>query len=68
MPICLLNTIYHFKKRCVYKKNLKMSETKNCPRDAQVMAAILKDMGISEYEPRVVNLMLEFTYRKKLYV
>ena len=45
-----------------------MSETKNCPRDAQVMAAILKDMGISEYEPRVVNLMLEFTYRKNLCV
>ena len=41
-----------------------MLTTKNSPRDAQVMAAILKDMGISEYEPRVINLMLEFTYRK----
>ena len=41
-----------------------MSTAKNCPRDAQVMAAILKDMGISEYEPRVINLMLEFTYRE----
>ncbi|KAM4696723.1 transcription initiation factor TFIID subunit 9-like isoform 2-T2 [Rhinophrynus dorsalis] len=27
------------------------------------MAQILKDMGITEYEPRVINQMLEFTYR-----
>ncbi|XP_070538538.1 transcription initiation factor TFIID subunit 9B-like [Ptychodera flava] len=36
---------------------------KSSPRDAQVMAAILKDMGITDYEPRVINQMLEFTYR-----
>uniref|UniRef100_A0A669PRE3 TATA-box binding protein associated factor 9 n=2 Tax=Galliformes TaxID=8976 RepID=A0A669PRE3_PHACC len=29
----------------------------------QVMAQILKDMGITEYEPRVINQMLEFAYR-----
>ncbi|KAG7249223.1 hypothetical protein CRUP_006920, partial [Coryphaenoides rupestris] len=28
-----------------------------------VMIQILKDMGITEYEPRVINQMLEFTYR-----
>ncbi|MBN3270449.1 TAF9 factor, partial [Polyodon spathula] len=28
-----------------------------------VMTQILKDMGITEYEPRVINQMLEFTYR-----
>jgi hypothetical protein len=28
---------------------------KSSPKDAQVMAAILKDMGIMEYEPRVIN-------------
>ncbi|MBN3303404.1 TAF9 factor, partial [Amia calva] len=28
-----------------------------------VMAQILKDMGVTEYEPRVINQMLEFTYR-----
>lgn len=28
----------------------------------QVMAQILKDMGITEYEPRVINQMLEFAY------
>lgn len=37
---------------------------KSTPRDALVMAAILKEMGISEYEPRVINQMLEFTYRE----
>lgn len=28
------------------------------------MIQILKDMGITEYEPRVINQMLEFTYSK----
>lgn len=37
---------------------------KSTPKDALVMAAILKEMGISEYEPRVINQMLEYTYRK----
>ncbi|XP_050410634.1 transcription initiation factor TFIID subunit 9B [Patella vulgata] len=36
---------------------------KSTPRDAQIMAAILKDMGVLEYEPRIINQMLEFTYR-----
>ncbi|XP_048745485.1 transcription initiation factor TFIID subunit 9B-like [Ostrea edulis] len=39
------------------------SPAKSSPRDAQVMAAILKEMGVTEYEPRVVNVMLEFVYR-----
>lgn len=33
------------------------------PKEAQVMEAILKDMGITDYEPGVINQMLEFTYR-----
>ena len=28
---------------------------RSMPKDAQVMAAILRDMGIMEFEPRVVN-------------
>uniref|UniRef100_A0A023FV89 Putative transcription initiation factor n=1 Tax=Amblyomma parvum TaxID=251391 RepID=A0A023FV89_AMBPA len=40
-----------------------MAAPKSTPKDAQVMSAILKDMGIGEYEPRVINQMLEFTYR-----
>lgn len=38
--------------------------TRQIPRDAQVIQAILKDMGITEYEPRVVNQLLEFVYSK----
>lgn len=40
-----------------------MTSAKSSPKDAQVMTSILKDMGIIEYEPRVINQMLEFTYR-----
>ncbi|XP_064638916.1 transcription initiation factor TFIID subunit 9-like [Lineus longissimus] len=36
---------------------------KNTPKDVQVMQAVLKDIGVSDYEPRVVNQMLEFAYR-----
>ncbi|TRY57126.1 hypothetical protein DNTS_024000 [Danionella cerebrum] len=39
-----------------------MASPKTMPKDAQVMMQILKDMGITEYEPRVINQMLEFTY------
>lgn len=34
------------------------------PKDAQVIISILKEIGIQDYEPRVVNQLLEFTYRK----
>lgn len=37
-----------------------------CLSALQVMAQILKDMGITEYEPRVINQMLEFAYSKGL--
>lgn len=33
------------------------------PKDGQVMVAIMKDMGITEYEPKVINQLLEFSYR-----
>ena len=33
------------------------------PFVVQVMVAILKDMGINDFEPRVINQMLEFSYR-----
>ena len=32
------------------------------PRDAAVMEAILKEMGVEEYDPNVVQQMLEFSY------
>lgn len=39
------------------------STVKSVPKDAQVMVAILKDMGVSEHEPRLITQMLEFVYR-----
>ena len=40
------------------------NSSKMTPKDALVMASILKEMGVYEYEPRVINQMLEFSYRK----
>ena len=37
------------------------------PRDAAVMEAILKEMGVEEYEPNVVHQMLEFSYSEYNY-
>lgn len=42
---------------------VKTEKEKSSPKDAQVMMSILKDMGIMEFEPRVVNQLLEFSYR-----
>ncbi|KAG4074214.1 hypothetical protein HA402_015517 [Bradysia odoriphaga] len=36
---------------------------KHIPKDAQVIMSILKELGITDYEPRVINQLLEFTYR-----
>jgi len=33
------------------------------PRDAKVVALILKSMGVEDYEPRVLNQFLEFLHR-----
>ena len=48
----------HFHSQCVFANDF--------PTHFQVMMQILKDMGITEYEPRVINQMLEFTYSKRL--
>lgn len=40
-----------------------MSQTKNMPKDGQVIMAIMKEMGITEYEPRTVIQLTEFVYR-----
>ena len=40
-----------------------MASPKSMPKDAQMMAQILKGMGITEYEPRVINQMFEFAFR-----
>ncbi|CAD7681739.1 unnamed protein product [Nyctereutes procyonoides] len=41
----------------------KMASPKSMLKDAQMMAQILKDMGITENEPRFINQMLEFAFR-----
>ncbi|XP_049634446.1 transcription initiation factor TFIID subunit 9-like [Suncus etruscus] len=40
-----------------------MAFPKNMPKDAEVVAQILKDMGVTDYEPRVINQLLEFAFR-----
>ncbi|ALC47081.1 e-y-1 [Drosophila busckii] len=39
------------------------AQIKHVPKDAQVIMSILKELNIQEYEPRVVNQLLEFTFR-----
>lgn len=36
---------------------------KTSPRDTTIVTSILNELGITEYEPRVVHQLLEFTYR-----
>ena len=40
---------------------------KSTPKDTQVIAAILQEMGITDYEPRVLPQLVEFAYRKYIY-
>jgi len=45
-------------------KNLdELLKNPNLPRDAKVVALILSSMGISEYEPKVLNQLLELMHR-----
>ncbi|KAH0511229.1 Transcription initiation factor TFIID subunit 9 [Microtus ochrogaster] len=41
----------------------KMASPKSMPKDAQMIAQIMKDMEITEYELRVINQMLEFAFQ-----
>lgn len=47
-----------------YDKPKSSSSVKHIPKDAQVIMSILKELNITEYEPRVINQLLEFTYSK----
>ncbi|CAG7838101.1 unnamed protein product [Allacma fusca] len=40
-----------------------MSQNKQLPRDVLVIQGLLKEMGVTSHEPRVINQMLEFIYR-----
>lgn len=41
----------------------KQSQPKNMPKDGQVILAIMKEMGITEYEPKTIVQLTEFVYR-----
>ena len=43
-------------------ENVGPESAKKMPKDAHVMSAILRDMGIAEWEPRVINQLMEFSY------
>lgn len=46
------------------KDKLKASnQAKHMPKDAHVIMSIMKEVGVTDYEPRAVNQLLEFTYR-----
>jgi len=38
-------------------------DSKEIPRDAKAIISILESMGVKEYEPRVVNMLMEFMHR-----
>lgn len=46
-----------------YDKSKANSSVKHIPKDAQVIMSIMKELNVTEYEPRVINQLLEFTYR-----
>jgi hypothetical protein len=46
--------------------NLNTQEFLAQSKDAQTLVSVLKDMGIDEYEPRVINQLLEFSYRNQI--
>lgn len=41
-------------------------QQRQMPKDAFVIVSVLKELGITDYEPRVINQLLEFTYSKYL--
>lgn len=45
-----------------YDKSKTNSSVKHIPKDAQVIMSIMKELNVTEYEPRVINQLLEFTY------
>ncbi|VEN35809.1 unnamed protein product [Callosobruchus maculatus] len=45
------------------KDKIKSTQPKHVPKDGQVIIAIMKEMGIREYEPKTVVQLTEFVYR-----
>ena len=40
-----------------------MKDQEKLSKDAQVISSILKDVGIGEWDPRVLQQMMEYSYR-----
>lgn len=45
------------------KEKSKLPQSKNIPKDGQVILSIMKEMGITEYEPKILVQLTEFVYR-----
>ena len=42
-------------------------EPARLPRDAKLIISLLHQMGIQDWEPRVINQLLEYTFRESLF-
>lgn len=45
------------------KEKNKPPQSKHIPKDGQVILSIMKEMGITEYEPKILVQLTEFVYR-----
>ncbi|CAG9856161.1 unnamed protein product [Phyllotreta striolata] len=45
------------------KEKSKVTQSKHFPKDGQVIMAIMKEMGITDYEPKTIVQLTEFVYR-----
>lgn len=49
------------------KDKSKKDQVKHVSKDAQVIISIMKELGVTDYEPRVIKQLLEFTYSEYSY-
>ena len=43
--------------------NGETSSKEKASKDAQIMKAIIRDMGIEDWEPQVIQQLLEYSYK-----
>ena len=61
----LLKTDNFVKKNMAQPPNVPQAQSKDqVPRDSRVMQLILQAAGVEDYEPKVVQQLLEFAHRK----
>lgn len=61
----IVDKIKHHSKMSEKEKTekAKHAQPKNIPKDGQVILAIMKEMGVTEYEPKTIVQLTEFVYR-----